>query len=452
MPPIRFLALTFYTEMNDNDKNWLVREKKLLRNRRKYFHFDNRISPVKILPLISNPKFVKSRSFWPFIESEIKFPRYKMDPGTRRRKIEIKKRKICYASHFDSQIYSYYNHLISDYYEKMLFKYGLLDNVIAYRSLDKKCNIHFATETFKFISNGNDIAVLTFDIEKFFDSLNHIILLKQWREVIGQEYLPEDQYKIYKSLTKFAYVEREKLKKIFDLWNKDKKRKIRICSSSEFRERIRGQKIINVNLNEFGIPQGSPLSGLLSNIYMLDFDINVKKKIEEVGGYYRRYSDDLIIVCPVKLTDEIKNFVIDLIKNLCRLEINPSKTTVTIFNKNTEGKLEAKTTDGRKTYLQYLGFYFDGENIIIRSSSISRFYRKLNSRIRKIDIQRRKSNTNQRKVFKRKLYELYSHLGKRNFVSYAYRSSLITGSPVIKKQLSKHWRKLNQKIKEIEKE
>jgi len=183
---------------------------------------------------------------------------------------------------------------------------------------------------------------------------------------------------------------------------------------------------------------------------MIDFDIMVCEEVKKVGGYYRRYSDDLIIICPKSKIDSLNNLVNNLIKDLCKLEINPSKTTITYFTRNEHGELEAKTYDNKKTYLQYLGFYFDGKNTLIRSSSVSRYYRKLNSRIKKMDFQRRKSKSNQVKIFKRKLYKLYSHLGKRNFVNYAYRSAQIIESASIRKQLSKHWVKLNRILKKIE--
>lgn len=62
--------------------------------------------------------------------------------------------------------------------------------------------------------------------------------------------------------------------------------------------------------NKKGIPQGTPISATLANIYMLDFDAKVYEETSNRNAYYQRYSDDLIIVCDQK--DEI--FFYDLIR------------------------------------------------------------------------------------------------------------------------------------------
>ena len=45
----------------------------------------------------------------------------------------------------------------------------------------------------------------------------------------------------------------------------------------------------------YGIPQGSPMSAILSNIYMLDFDKYCCELANNFGGIYRRYCDDKFI-------------------------------------------------------------------------------------------------------------------------------------------------------------
>lgn len=59
-------------------------------------------------------------------------------------------------------------------------------------------------------------------------------------------------------------------------------------------------------VNPYGIPQGSSMSALLSNIYMIPFDLKIKKLAEEVGGMYRRYSDDIIFVCSKDHRNEVQ--------------------------------------------------------------------------------------------------------------------------------------------------
>ncbi|WP_449400480.1 reverse transcriptase domain-containing protein [Chryseobacterium wanjuense] len=71
------------------------------------------------------------------------------------------------------------------------------------------------------------------------------------------------------------------------------------------------KKLDNGKVVKIGIPQGLPLSAVLANIYLLDFDRNIIKEIvRKYRGYYRRYSDDLLIICSSDDVDNIKQFVL----------------------------------------------------------------------------------------------------------------------------------------------
>lgn len=362
----------------------------------------------------------------------------------------MKSRKICYASHCDSAIYSYYNFILGDKFEHKIEQNYLAKNILAYRRLGKKCNIHFAYEVFERIKEYDDVVALTFDIEKFFDSLDHKILFENWKAILDCDYLPEDHFAIFRSLTKFASVKREELNKLFYFKNILKNKSGRICSSLDFRDKVRKQGFIIKNTTEKGIPQGSPMTGLLSNIYMFEFDKIIQSKMKTINGVYRRYSDDIIILCSTKYISVVENYIIESINKLTSLDINPSKTTKTFFIKDNNGPMQCKSENGVNSHLQYLGFDFNGDSILVRSSSLSRYYRKLNRRLKKITVQQKNSKSNKTKIFKKKLFSLYSHLGKRNFISYAFRAAEITNSDAIKRQVSRHWTKLNKKIKTLE--
>ena len=49
-----------------------------------------------------------------------------------------------------------------------------------------------------------------------------------------------------------------------------------------------------------GVPQGSPISATLANIYMLSADKQLHEYVTSFGGFYMRYSDDFMIVLPDK--------------------------------------------------------------------------------------------------------------------------------------------------------
>ena len=76
-----------------------------------------------------------------------------------------------------------------------------------------------------------------------------------------------------------------------------------LCNGSTFRNKIAGGKgrssIITRNNKSYGIPQGSPISDVLANIYLLEFDKLVRDHVEKLGGIYTRYSDDILVVAPI---------------------------------------------------------------------------------------------------------------------------------------------------------
>ncbi|HEX8015252.1 MAG TPA: reverse transcriptase domain-containing protein, partial [Flavobacterium sp.] len=56
-----------------------------------------------------------------------------------------------------------------------------------------------------------------------------------------------------------------------------------------------------------GIPQGLPISAVLANLYLFDFDLDIVNRwVKPHNVYYRRYSDDIFIVCDKNLCDEIE--------------------------------------------------------------------------------------------------------------------------------------------------
>jgi hypothetical protein len=73
-------------------------------------------------------------------------------------------------------------------------------------------------------------------------------------------------------------------------------------------------------------------------LYLLEFD---KKIIENIvlkeNGFYRRYSDDIILICNVNTLEKNKDYIENLIKE-SNLEISTEKTEKFIF-KNTEYNL-----------------------------------------------------------------------------------------------------------------
>jgi hypothetical protein len=364
-----------------------------------------------------------------------------------------KSRDISYASHIDSLIYSYYSDNLSKLYEAALYESGLENDVIAFRSVNKKSNIEFANDAFEEIKRRGSCSVIALDISKFFDTLDHSLLKTSWKSLLKSNVLPEDHYAVFKSLTKFSYVVRDELIEALEIpktaevscWEG-------LCNAGQFREKVRDKGLIKRNAGSKGIPQGSPISALLSNIYMLSFDRTLKAVIDDIGGKYYRYCDDMLIIVDHSFEKDVEKHVVELIKKY-KLEVNTAKTETTTFIKAPSGLVATK----QKKPMQYLGFTFDGERKLIRSAGFARFSNKMKRGVSLAKQTARKHNKiRQRKgrlpqeIYRKSLYERYSHLGERNFLNYGLRAAEVMGSDAIRKQLKPLWGRLQAEIMDAE--
>lgn len=482
---------------------------------------------------VTSPDVVAKHSFLPFIHKTSRVKKFRKDymPDTGSinekfkdgkkilRKSSDKKRELFYASHLDSLIFSYYAKLLSDNYESKIksSEYNLDEVVNAYRSVKVnpknvnsscKCNIDFANDVFKYVINYNqeEFAVIAFDISSFFDNLNHNLLREVWVEILGTEKLSPDHFNVFKNITRFSHVD---IVDIFEEFkNKIYTRKInKFGESLEIKQRevdrisfLRNQNAIafctkeeffnlkgkllqpsktkklkdgSIVKRDFGIPQGSPISSVLANIYLLHFDKTINDFISVNGGIYRRYSDDMVVVCPLKVKDDLSELVYKEIGNY-KLEIQPTKTQVFQFKREKEkllcGQEFDKVVNWNKNFI-YLGFEFDGENVLLKSASLSGFYRKMKHTVsRAKHFANRKYSKNNGILFKRRIFKKFSYIGAKrtrkylwneskkkfvktesynwgNFLSYAYKASRIMVKNKIKKQTKRHWSILNKLIK-----
>lgn len=473
---------------------------------KRYTHFSPPFE-AKHIPFIrsyvSNEEKVKLHKFHPFIHYTIKANRFKRGydvSGNREefRKLKEKKREIFYADHLDSQILAYYGYLLGKNLEEIYESHPSLNNsVIAYRSIPfddnrSKCNIDFAKEVFDFIkaSNSLELSVLCFDVKSFFDSLDHKILNKAWYKILERINLPDDHYQVYKAITKFTYVEIGDLIKEFREFKIKKFQYLRerqvpsFCSSGkEFRSRVVEKGLIKFNRYDFknncertyGIPQGSPISAVLSNLYMLGLDRELVHKAIELKGLYRRYSDDLLFICPPSETERIRTFVLDYVKNRLNLIIQDEKTQEVIFSReNQSSKWSCRTFENGivkvNAPLSYLGFEFDGKTTRVKQKSISQYYRKLKRLIRRRATYAnyaKESNERGRKkkkdawIYRQGIYKTKSHLGAKkkringkvywgNYISYIHTASRIMEEPALKRQIRNHWRIIEKEISDWE--
>lgn len=414
---------------------------------RHYLHFDPPVTKKVATEYVTNAKKVAAHSFYPLILNSVTSKKTKFDSIFLTFEKPAKIRPISYAGHMDSHIYAYYSSILNFSYELKLKESGLNSSVLAFRCLDGKSNIHHAHEAFEEIRSRVSCSVLCFDVEKFFDRLDHSVLKKAWQEVIGVTELPPDQYSVFRSITKHSQVSKDAL---FEALNISVHNPVvsnrRLCSASTFRSVIRDANLIVTNKSLRGIPQGSPISAVLSNIYMLSFDRAMLAYLSTSESAYYRYCDDILIVCPEALEDNIHEFVQLEIRKLF-LDLQHAKTEIRQFSRDALGQLSSDKP------IQYLGFMFDGEHSYIRPASLTRYYRKMRVRIKlakksrqRINLLRFERGEQPKELFLKSIYKGYSHLGRRNFITYGYRAAKIMSSATIRKQLRSHWVKLQREI------
>lgn len=456
-----------------------------------YLHFDRRYwLPTEantIEMLVSNPSKISQRSFLPFIKQIIKTPRFRYNEDKRRYHLESKKRPICFASHLDSLIYGYYSYSLSKRYEDYIHDKNFSESVIAYRSDLGKSNIQFAKEVFDEIRRRRTCDAIALDIKGYFDHIDHQLLKEKWSKVIGES-LENDQYTIYRTLTKYSYVNRKSLLKHFDITLTKLDRKpshlLQLLpgtnDSSKFRY-LRQQKLLVTNDKPSkktgrlcGIPQGSSMSALLSNIYLVDFDKCLTERSKREDFLYRRYCDDLIIICNQTQTESLLKEITEILTKEYHLIIQKKKVELIGFREFEQGKIRSINLDNtsqklkkipRKKALtppykslQYLGFEFNGKHIRIRPSSLSHYYQRLTAKIEKTVAMAYSPTGRTNKIFTEKLFHKYTHLGKRNFIQYALNASRATyktpsgetkeglDSPAIRKQIARHTSILMKKL------
>jgi len=482
---------------------------------------------------VTNPDTVASHSFLPFIHKTSRVRKFRKEymPENGKlneeykkenkvlRKVGAKKRELFYSSQLDSLIYNYYAKLLGEHYETKIKekKFNLNEVVSAYRSIPvvseiedgaNKCNIDFANDVFQYIHNYKEpeFVVITFDITSFFDNLNHKLLREAWVEVLGETKLPKDHFNVFKNITRFSYVDiidifeefkdkiytrkinkfgkplpikQKRVDKIAFLRNQNA---VAFCTQDEF-FKIKGkllqpsktkkQKDGSIVYRNFGIPQGSPISSVLANIYLLHFDKILNEFITNNGGIYRRYSDDMIFVCPLKLKDDLISTVNEKIASV-ELEIQPNKTQIFHFKRENEKLIcgqEFPSVINWDKNLIYLGFEFDGDTVLLKSASLSGYYRKMKKYIRRAKHYANKLHSKNRgQIFKGRIFKKFSYKGAKrirkriwikadnrfqntdsynwgNFLTYAIKASKRMVNNKIKSQTSRHWNILNDLIK-----
>lgn len=190
----------------------------------------------------------------------------------------------------EKKMVSYGNRLYCNYInDEAFYNYGSTNTYskffLDYQNFLKRPQ-YFSKKYIGKIAPDEEICIIELDIEKFFDKVNRVLLADKILE-----FLPENNNKINRILSKFISWE----------WSFE--------SILEFSFKFEGEKLPQ------GIPQGLVAAGFLSNIYLLDFDKEISKKIgSNINNSniflidYCRYVDDMRLV--IKKNKDVDNFVV----------------------------------------------------------------------------------------------------------------------------------------------
>lgn len=202
-----------------------------------------------------------------------------------------------------------------------------------------------------------------------------------------------------------------------------------------------------------GIPQGSAISAFLSNIYMFDFDKNIKIYLSKYNASYYRYCDDILIICDIDLGIKIGYEIEKRIQKL-KVQIHPEKTKRVYFQ---DGLHVYHRPHMSKEPLQYLGFTYNGTKILLRDNGLIQYHHKVSKAIRmtnkkllRINKSRIKRGEEPLERHKKYIYRRFSYIGKRNYISYALRAASIMKEPSIKQQIKPHWLKIKKNIRKYD--
>jgi hypothetical protein len=380
-------------------EEWRLSESDL----KKYPHFDPLISAKEAEALATDADRVAKHAFYPFMLYPQRWTRF----AEKGKKGKLKERPIRYAARRDAYIFSRYRHALSQKYEDELKRHDLDTSVLAYRRIPiaggegGKCNIHFACEAISKIRELGSCCVIALDISSYFESLDHTQLKALWCRMLGVNRLPADHFHVFEAITQYAVVDKEKVyerlghfgvkrttntgEPIKGYLTPHGKMPKHLCDGKEFQEKIAGgngeKSIIQKRYKPYGIPQGAPISDLLANLYLFDFDNIVAGWARDVGGAYYRYSDDILIVVPGN-EETGRNLMArtrDLIGQFGdKLMIKEEKSSLFVFEPHGDGqKFRLIHGNQGKNGLEYLGFRYDGQRVYLRDATLSNLWRKV---------------------------------------------------------------------------
>jgi hypothetical protein len=155
--------------------------------------------------------------------------------------------------------------------------------VIAYRSLGKS-NYHFAATAQAYVRDHQSVEAMCFDVTGFFDNIDHKRLKRRLKWLLGVNELPDDWHRVLRAVTRHSHVRKSDLKAhpVFGQRLKQRGADRPLATVKELK--AAGIPII-CNGTGIGVPQGTPISASLSNLFLVDFDMAMKALADQHGHF-----------------------------------------------------------------------------------------------------------------------------------------------------------------------
>mgnify|MGYP002395339215 CR=1 FL=1 len=252
---------------------------------------------------------------------------------------------------------------------------------------------------------------------------------------------------------------------------KDLNNKSRVLTPEFFRA---NKSDIKLNpRKDLGVPQGSPISATLANIYMLAADNAINKFVISHHGLYMRYSDDFLIALPDNYQSDFSECyenIKSMLSSIPNLTLQGKKTKLFHVSDDVVENCTNRFISGAergKNVIDFLGFSFDGTSITIRDKTISKYYHRMYRKIKTITTSDGYTLKGKH-ISCEKLYKRYSYKGsltyqkrkaakrnvklnknelKGNFLDYVMRAQVEFAEEPIERGTKRHMQKIRKRLK-----
>jgi retron-type reverse transcriptase len=196
-------------------------------------------------------------------------------------------------------------------------------------SVNRKLPNNYIKDIKKFLrETPEEKFYLKIDLEKFYDTINHDILISK----LNDKNVPEEIITLISLAITNITVPQNTKKSQYNLYKTD-----------------------------IGVPQGLSISNILAQIYLVEFDAIINKR----KYFYQRYVDDILILNSSELTDyRIKNFLNEFKK--LELTVNEAKTEQNSLTNN---------------FFNFLSYSIYENKVSVSQKNIESFIRRIAAKI-----------------------------------------------------------------------